>query len=67
MCRAAYLSVLAKPLVADDHILPQLQLFIGEESRADAAQVAQQAGQLLLRGPNNNAPVSMLLSPQLTV
>lgn len=48
MCRAAYLTVLAKPLIADDHVLPQLQLFIGEKSRADAAEVTQQAGELLL-------------------
>lgn len=48
VCRAAYLTVLAKPLVADDHILPQLQLFIGEKSRAEAAEVTQQASELLL-------------------
>lgn len=45
----AYLSVLAELLVADHRILPELQLLIGEESRADAAKVTQQAGQLFLQ------------------
>lgn len=48
-CACAYLSVLAELLVADHRILPELKLFIREESRADAAKVSQQAGQLFLQ------------------
>lgn len=48
VCIFAYLPVLAKPLVADDCILPELQLLIGEQSRTGTAQVTQQTGQLLL-------------------
>lgn len=44
-----HLPVLAEPLIADHRILPELQLLIREESRADAAQVDQQAGQLFLQ------------------
>lgn len=40
--------MLAQSLIADNYILPELQLFINGQSWADAAKVCQQAGQLLL-------------------
>lgn len=43
-----YLSMLAQPLMADYCILPELQLFINEESWTNAAKVYHKAGELFL-------------------
>jgi len=47
-CVCVYLAMLAQPLIADNYIFPELELFINEQSWTGAAEVRQQAGQLFL-------------------
>lgn len=44
-----YLAMLSQPLIANNGILPQVELLINEQSWTDAAEVGQQAGQLFLK------------------